>query len=116
MRSESAVVQTPKSDRTAATQARPDPAAGPRPARPDGSGRGLRDVDHPRDAELVDAHSELVAPHLLLERNGDRAATGELVPITAELGGIIAAEADRHVVARGVLLARRKVGVHQGEA
>src|SRR5215470_1726852 len=27
----------------------------------------LADVDHPRDAELVYAHAELIAPHLLLQ-------------------------------------------------
>src|SRR2546426_11007773 len=42
---------------------------------------GLRrgDVDHPGDAELVDALAELVAPHLLFHRQYDLAAAGELL-------------------------------------
>src|SRR5262249_39800496 len=34
------------------------------------------DVDHPVDAELVGDHAELVAPHLLLQRDRDLAAVG----------------------------------------
>ena len=40
----------------------------------------LGDVDHPGDAEAVDDHAEDVAPFVLLERQGDLAALGELVP------------------------------------
>ena len=35
------------------------------------SALGLGDVDHPGDPEAVDAHAELVAPHLLFQGHGD---------------------------------------------
>jgi hypothetical protein len=44
-------------------------AARPRPAPP--SRLRLADVHEPSDAELVGAHAELVAPHLLLQRDHD---------------------------------------------
>src|SRR3954471_13825191 len=59
---------------------------------------GLADVDHPRNAELVDAHAELVTPHLLLQRNGDGAASRQLVPVAVQSGCVVAAEADGDVV------------------
>ncbi len=74
------------------------------------------DVDHPRDAELVDDHAELVAPRLLLERHRDRAAVGERLPVATQLVVVVAAEADREVVAGLVGRSRRGVGDHQGEA
>ena len=84
-----------------------------------GSGRRVataRDVDHPRDAEPVDAHAERVAPHLGLQGHGHRAARGQLVPVAAELGVVVAAQADRDVVAVRQLQARGGVRAHQGEA
>ena len=76
----------------------------------------LADVDHPGDAELVVAHAELVAPHLLLERHGHRAAGGELGPVAAQLVAVVAAEADAIVFPGLVLHPGRRVGGHQGEA
>src|SRR5215216_4227720 len=58
-----------------------------------GSGLRLGDVDHPGDAEPVDAHAELVAPHLLLQGHGHVAALGQLVPVAAQGVGVVAAEA-----------------------
>src|SRR6185295_2038893 len=66
------------------------------------SGLGGGDVYHPGDPELVDAHAELVAPHLLLEWNRDGAAIGELRPVAAQLVDVVTAEADSHVVATSV--------------
>ena len=43
----------------------------------------LDDVDHPGHTELVGAHAEEVAPHLLLEWLGHGATLGELVPVAA---------------------------------
>src|SRR5688500_16895358 len=54
------------------------------------SGLGLPDVDHPRDAESVLAHAELVAPHLLLEGNRHAAAVGQLLEVAAQLVGVVA--------------------------
>src|SRR3712207_3686704 len=42
------------------------------------------DVHHPGHAELVDAHAELVAPHLLLERHRHGAVRGELLPVPTQ--------------------------------
>src|SRR5262249_16790909 len=55
---------------------------GTRP-RPAVSALRLDDVHHPRDAELVLAGAELVAPHLLLERNVHLAGRREPVPVAA---------------------------------
>src|SRR4051794_25376518 len=46
---------------------------------------GLTDVDQPADAEPVHARAEHVAPHLLLQRDRDGTAVGELVPVAAQL-------------------------------
>src|SRR3712207_3186928 len=56
-----------------------------------------RDVHHPGNAELVGAHAELVAPHLLLQRHGDRARLGELLPVLLQVGRVVSAQADRDV-------------------
>src|SRR5579859_8131039 len=49
---------------------------------------GLRlrrgDVDQPGGAELVDAHAELVAPDLLLQRHRGGAAGGQLLPVSVQ--------------------------------
>src|SRR5215212_9352263 len=82
-----------------------------------GSGLLLGDVDHPGDAEPVDAHAELVAPHLLLQRHGHTAALGQLLPVAAQGVGVVAAEADGDVVTLVALRhPGRGVGGHQGEA
>ncbi len=39
----------------------------------------LGDVDHPGDAVAVCAHAEDVAPHLLVQRDGDGGAVGQLL-------------------------------------
>src|SRR5258706_10848101 len=52
-------------------------------------------IYHPRHAEPVDAHAELVAPGLLLHRHRGRAAGGQLFPVPAQRIGIVTAEADR---------------------
>src|SRR5215203_5283419 len=83
-----------------------------------GQGRSalrLADVDHPLDAELIGALTEQITPHLLLERQRDRAALGKLVPVAAQLLLVVTAEADGDVVARVALHAWRRVGAHQGE-
>ena len=71
------------------------PSLHSRRARRTGSGRRmrlrLRDVDHLRDAEAIRAHAELVAPHLLLQRHGHRAAVDQLVPVAPQLGRVVAA-------------------------
>ena len=60
---------------------------------------GLGDVHHPRKPELVGAHAERVAPHLLFEGHLNVPAGRQLVPVAAESVGVVAAHADRHVVA-----------------
>src|SRR5215208_1471353 len=60
----------------------------------------LADVDHPLDAELIGALAEQITPHLLLKRQCDRAALGQLVPVAAQLLLVVTAEADGDVVAR----------------
>src|SRR5688500_2874455 len=67
-----------------------------------------RDVDHPLDPELVGELAELVAPHLSFERHGDLGALAQLVPVAAELLGVVAAEADRDVAGVGRLLHARR--------
>ena len=62
------------------------------------------DVDHPADAEPVDAHTELVAPHLLLQRDRHGRTVGQHVP-AAQLVGVVAAQADRDYGHRRVLAA-----------
>src|SRR6266566_5344869 len=59
-----------------------------------GLGLWLADVDQPRDAELVDAHAELIAPGLLLQRHRGRPAGGQLRPVVAQ-GVVVVAEAHR---------------------
>jgi hypothetical protein len=66
-----------------------------------GSALRLADVDHPGDAEPVRAHAEHVTPHLLLQRHGHGGAGGQLLPVAAQLGVVVAAQAHREVVARG---------------
>ena len=58
------------------------------------SGLRLGDVDQPGDAELVDAHAELVAPDLLGQGHRDGAADGELLEVLAQ-DGVVAGQADR---------------------
>ena len=70
------------------------------------SGRLRNDVDHPRHAEPVDALAELVAPHLLLQRDGDRAAVGQLGPVAPQVVGVVTAQAHHDVVAHGAARCR----------
>jgi hypothetical protein len=58
--------------------------------------RRRADVDHPGHAELVDAHAELVAPDLLLQRHRDGPARGQLFPVAVQEVRVVAAEADRN--------------------
>src|SRR6266536_83320 len=69
-----------------------------------GSGPRLADVDHPRDAELVPARAELIAPHLLLQGDRHGAAFGQLLPVAAQLICVVTAEAHRDVVSRVVFI------------
>src|SRR5918996_1299510 len=76
----------------------------------------LADIDHPGDPELVDQLAELVAPHLLFQRHGHGPAHGELVPVPAQLVGVLAAQADRDVVAGLTIDAGWRVRRHEREA
>src|SRR5271166_840051 len=69
------------------------------------------DVDQPWDAELVGAHAELVTPGLLLQRHGDGAAGGQLLPVVVQ-GVVVAAEAHREPGRRAVLHVAGDVGGH----
>src|SRR5580704_8999895 len=72
----------------------------------------LRDVDQPGDAELVGAHAELVAPHLLLQRHGGGSGGGQLLPVAVQEVAVIAAEADRDPGRSVVLHVAGDVGGH----
>src|ERR671918_2671727 len=76
----------------------------------------LADIDHPGDPELVDQLAELVAPHLLFQRRGHGPAHGELLPVAAQLVGVLAAQADRDVVAGLTIDAGWRVRRHKREA
>src|SRR5918994_6725649 len=76
----------------------------------------LADIDHPGDPELVDQLTELVAPHLLLQRHGHGPAHGELLPVAAQLVGVFAAQADRDVVAGLTIDAWWRVRRHERQA
>src|SRR4051794_970291 len=77
---------------------------------------GFRDVDEPADAEAVGEAAELVAPHLLLERYVDRAALGQRAEPGPQAVTVVAAEADRDVVAAPGRHAWRCVRRHQDQA
>src|SRR5919106_40050 len=62
----------------------------PHPWPQDASGLRLADVDHPRDAEAVVAHAELIAPDLCLQRDRHGASVAQLLPVAAQLFGIVA--------------------------
>ena len=63
------------------------------------------------------AHMPNSSPHICFSSGDhDRAAVGELLPVAAQLVVVVAAEADRVVVAGGVVLPGRVVGGHQREA
>src|ERR687887_961054 len=79
------------------------------------SGLRLADVDHPRDAEPVHAHAELVAPRLLLQGHRHGAAVRQLLPVAAQLVGVVPAQADGDVVAGVALHPLRGVGGHERE-
>src|SRR5690606_22248316 len=74
---------------------------------------GLADVDHPFDAEAVDAGAVLVAPHLLFEWDGHLAALAEPLPVVAQLVGVVTAETDRDVVPWAVFAPRRRIRGHE---
>src|SRR5438093_2653213 len=73
----------------------------------------LRDVDQPGDAELVDAHAELVAPDLLLQRHGGDAARGELLEVAAQGVAVVAGQAHREAGRGLVLHVAGNVGDHE---
>src|SRR4029077_17292380 len=55
----------------------------------------LGDVDQPGNAELVDAHAELVAPDLLLQRHFGDSARGELLEVAAQRVAVVTGQAHR---------------------
>src|SRR6266700_7020011 len=63
----------------------------------------LGDVGQPGDAELVDAHAELVAPDLLLQRHGDGSADRQLLEVAAQGVTVVAGQAHREP-GRGLVL------------
>ena len=63
----------------------------------------------------LSTHMPNSSPHICFSSGTvDGAAVGELLPVAAQLVGVVATEAHRDVVAGVVLLARRGVGAHQG--
>src|SRR6185437_11005696 len=75
-------------------------------------GLGLRDVHHPVDAELVSAHAEFVAPHLLLQRHGDRPGPGQLLPVAVQGIAVVPRQADRNADRLLVLHVAGRVRAH----
>ncbi len=79
--------------------------------------RGLRlrlgDVDQPGDAELVDAHAELVAPDLLLQRHLGDSARGELLEVAAQRVAVVAGQAHREAGRGLVFHMAGNVGNHE---
>src|SRR6185312_6902667 len=73
----------------------------------------LGDVDEPGDAELVDAHAELVAPDLLLQRHLGDSARGELLEVAAQHVAIVAGQAHREPGRGLVLHVAGHVGNHE---
>src|SRR5689334_5002526 len=90
--------------------------ARPRRARPGWAGRlrlWLGDVDQPGDAELVDAHAELVAPDLLLQRHLGDSARGQLLEVAAQHVAVVAGQAHREPGRGLVLHVAGHVGNHE---
>src|SRR6266567_1178884 len=75
-------------------------------------GLRLGDVDQPGDAELVDAHAELVAPGLLGQRHGGGSAGGQRLPVALQGVAVVTAEAYPEPGRRVVLHLAGHVGGH----
>src|SRR5580704_5937849 len=92
---------------------RPSCTRGPRgPGRADWLRLRLGDVDQPGNAELVDAHAELVDPDLLLQRHGGGSARGQLLPVAVQRVAVVAGQAHRESGRRVVFHVAGDVGGH----
>src|SRR5260370_33619685 len=71
-----------------------------------------RAVDHPGNAEPIDAHAESLGPECLAKRHVHRAALGKRLELALGITGILDLQRDRKTL-RLMEMAGRRVGCHQ---